>query len=61
VEQRGADVPGLTPPSWQEVVARDYRPWNSAHVVIDTARLTLPESVDAILNHLAAAGVKTSG
>ena len=61
VEQRGADVSGLTPPSWQEVVARDYRPWNSAHFVVDTARLTFPESVAEILNHLVAAGVKASG
>jgi len=60
VEQRSADVPGLTPPSWQEVVARDYRPWSSAHVVVDTARLTFPESVDAVLDHLAAAGIKPS-
>jgi predicted kinase len=61
VEQRSADVAGLTLPSWQDVVARDYRPWNGAHVVVDTARLTFPESVAAILNHLAAAGVKASG
>lgn len=37
VETRVSDVPGLAPPTWQEVVDRDYRPWNRDRLVIDTA------------------------
>ena len=37
VETRASDVPGLTPPTWQEVMDRDYRPWTRARLVIDTA------------------------
>ena len=28
VEMRTVDVPGLVPPTWQEVVDRDYEPWD---------------------------------
>jgi predicted kinase len=37
VETRTSDVPGLTPPTWAEVVARDYRPWSRDRMVVDTA------------------------
>jgi predicted kinase len=37
VESRAVDVPGLTPPTWQEVVDRDYRPWTRERLGIDTA------------------------
>jgi len=31
--------------TWQEVVARDYRPWNREHIVIDTANRTVEQVV----------------
>lgn len=37
VETRVIDVPGLTPPTWEEVTGRDYRPWTRQCLVIDTA------------------------
>lgn len=37
VETRTSDVPGLVPPTWQEVTARDYRPWTRERIVVDTA------------------------
>ena len=37
VETRTTDVPGLIPPTWQDVTARDYRPWTRERLVIDTA------------------------
>ncbi len=45
VETRLADVPGLCLPTWPDVVARDYRPWDREHVVIDTAHESLEQSV----------------
>ena len=37
VEQRVGDVPWLVLPTWHEVVSREYEPWDSARIVIDTA------------------------
>ncbi len=36
-EHRTVDIPGLTLPSWDAIVHRDYEPWHREHVVIDTA------------------------
>jgi predicted kinase len=49
VEARTADIAGHQLPTWQEVIGRDYREWDSEPVVIDTARLTVEQAVHAIL------------
>lgn len=49
VEHRVPDIAGLTGPTWQEVVDRDYRPWERDHIVIDTARLTIEQSIERLL------------
>ena len=48
VEIRTTDVAGLRLPSWQDVIARDYRSWDGDRLVIDTARSSVDESVGAI-------------
>lgn len=45
VQSRTTDVSGLTPPTWQEVVARDYRPWDREHIVVDTAGCSIKQVV----------------
>ena len=45
VESREADIPGHELPTWKDVVERDYRPWTSARLVIDTSRTSVAESV----------------
>jgi predicted kinase len=45
VENRTTDIPGLMPPTWQEVVLRDYQPWNRGRVVIDTTTRSLEQAV----------------
>ena len=45
VETRVADIPGARLPTWREVVSRDYHPWNHEHIVIDTARRNVEQSV----------------
>jgi predicted kinase len=59
VETRTADIPGHRLPTWQEVIARDYREWDTHPVVIDTARLTVEQAVRSIVTtareHLASA------
>ena len=42
---RLSDIPGLRLPTWEEVVAREYHPWSSEHVVIDTANETTEQSL----------------
>jgi predicted kinase len=48
VETRSADIKGSRLPTWQEVVSREYEPWELDHIVIDTTS----ESVAANVNEL---------
>lgn len=56
VEQRQRDVPGSHGPTWEEVVSRDYRPWDRAHIVLDTAGRTVEQSVAMLQRALPAPG-----
>jgi predicted kinase len=48
VETRGGDIPGLKAPSWSDILAREYRAWDRDHVVIDTARQSIEQSVEIV-------------
>lgn len=50
VEGRPADIEGHRLPTWQEVVERDYEPWDSADLQIDTAELSAKDAVAAIMD-----------
>lgn len=52
VESRVADLAGHRAPTWHDVVHRDYRAWDRPRLVIDTARLTVSASVQAIASAL---------
>jgi predicted kinase len=45
VETRSVDVPGLALPGWQDVVERDYEPWNRSRIILDTAACTVAEAL----------------
>jgi predicted kinase len=45
VETRVPDIEGHVQPTWQQVIDRDYEPWETAHLVIDTASVSIDESV----------------
>ena len=45
VETRSVDVPGLVLPSWQDVIERDYEPWNRSRIVLDTAGYTIEDTL----------------
>ena len=47
VESRIADIAGLRLPTWQQVCAREYEPWQ-ASIVIDTAGQHAEASVSAL-------------
>ena len=53
VETRASDVPGLRLPTWDDVVSREYHPWDREHVVIDTAGCTAEQCVRSIPARLA--------
>lgn len=44
VENRQTDIPNLLLPSWESVISRDYQPWKSASIVLDTADKTPEQS-----------------
>ncbi|MGO9085255.1 MAG: AAA family ATPase [Candidatus Sulfotelmatobacter sp.] len=48
VETRVSDLSGLRLPSWNEVVSREYQPWNREHIVVDTAGCSPELSVSSI-------------
>jgi predicted kinase len=48
VESRVADIAGHVLPTWEEVVNRDYRPWSTDHLQIDTAHVAVEEAVRRI-------------
>jgi predicted kinase len=52
VELRVVDIAGHRVPTWTDVLERDYRPWDRARLVIDTAQQTVSESVQAVLSAL---------
>ena len=48
VETRTADISGHRLPSWQEVIDRDYHPWDRDRLILDTARDDVQACVRAI-------------
>lgn len=52
VEARQADIPGHKLPTWMRVIERQYDPWDVEHLVIDTARVSVRQAVDCIVNRL---------
>jgi predicted kinase len=48
VETRSGDVPGLVPPSWAAVTARDYEPWRPG-LAIDTAVTSAADAASTIV------------
>ncbi len=51
VESRKADIPGHKLPTWDDVIQRQYDPWLSAHLHLDTAKQTPTEVAAQILCH----------
>ncbi|MGV6395952.1 AAA family ATPase [Pseudomonas caspiana] len=48
VEARTADIPGLTPPTWESVQSHEYEPWADAPFCIDTAQMSAAQAVVVI-------------
>ena len=48
VETRATDIQGLRVPTWPEVVARQYEPWERERIVLDTAHRGLEDSLKTL-------------
>lgn len=61
VETRVSDVEGLVKPTWEQVTAREYEPWNRPHLLIDTADASAAEAADRIKTEAAAVRERPAG
>jgi predicted kinase len=52
VETRSTDVAGLKLPSWEDVMRRDYEPWDRPRILIDTAARTAAEALTELLSRI---------
>jgi predicted kinase len=52
VETRKGDIPGLRSLSWQEVIARDYQPWDRERIVLDTVGRSVDQTVKVLRDEL---------
>jgi predicted kinase len=53
-ETRVSDIPGLMLPTWREILSREYHPWDRKHLVVDTARQGVEQSVQMLREAIAA-------
>ncbi|KTD40555.1 AAA family ATPase [Legionella parisiensis] len=53
VEGRNADIEGHTLPTWQAVLERDYEPWESKQIMLDTSKYLIDDSVEMIMSFIA--------
>lgn len=52
VELRKPDIKNQKLPTWDDVLKRNYEPWQSKQLVIDTSKHSVLESVDIILDFI---------
>lgn len=52
VEGRKADISGMTLPTWQKVIDRNYTLWHRPRLVIDTASNTAEEAAEQIRQNI---------
>ncbi|MGY3928532.1 AAA family ATPase [Aeromonas simiae] len=53
VEKRKVDIEGLVLPDWQAVINRHYEPWDRERLILDSAVLSVAQSVEQIVAALA--------
>jgi predicted kinase len=52
VTSRSVDIPGLPLPDWQQIIDREYEPWDRECVVVDTAGQSPRQSLALLLRGL---------
>ncbi|MCW3475501.1 AAA family ATPase [Rhodovastum sp. RN2-1] len=61
VETRSVDVAGLDLPSWEDVIKRDYEPWDCPRIVLDTAGCTIPGALEELQKRMNGSGLVPRG
>lgn len=49
VETRTSSIPNQKLPTWQDVLNREYEPWQTKHLTVDTAFISVDEAVEIII------------
>lgn len=49
VENRTVDIEGLALPDWQAVITRDYEPCDRERLILDSAILSVTQSVEQVI------------
>jgi predicted kinase len=49
VESRSADIAGFALPDWQAVTSHDYEPWGRERLILDSATLSVAQSVEILI------------
>ncbi len=52
IETRHNDIEGLVQPTWQQVIGRDFHPWDKPPISIDTAGRAAEDCVSDIVSRL---------
>ena len=52
IESRQSDIPGLKLPTWHAVETREYHPWSTDRITIDTAGRSQTEGFNALMLEL---------
>jgi predicted kinase len=52
VETRKPDISGHKLPAWQAVLDREYEPWTSKHLALDTSQKSADEIVELMIMHI---------
>lgn len=55
VEARESDVEGLSVPTWEQVVGREYEPWTDERLVLDTSGPTA-DPVETVKEYVTGSG-----
>lgn len=48
-ESRTSTIKGLTVPSWESILKHEYEAWERDHLIIDSAKLNIEDSVNEII------------
>jgi hypothetical protein len=46
-------------PTWKNVLERQYDPWESEHLIVDTANVSIEQAVETIVHRLSMPTQKT--
>ncbi len=49
---RTVDIPDLVPPTWTDILQREYEPWDRPHVVLDTAGTSAEDTIASLCETL---------